>query len=310
MTTDLGNDINRPHTRKALGRGLAALLPEVEMEQDPTPRSAHQYSSTYDRPYFMCPVDKLIPSTQQPRYKFVEDEIKELSESIKENGLIQPLIVRKRGGDTYEIVAGERRWRASKLAGLREVPVIFKDMSDKTTLLTALIENIQRSDLNAIEEGKAYKQLVDEYGMTQEDVSKKVGKDRSTVTNSLRLLKLPDFVQKEIESGRLSTGHAKLMCSLDNEAELRRATEQILNRELSVRETEALINKIKAPKKGSSATKTAQNRKEEMFSSIEDNLRQKFHTKINIKGTYDKGSFVIDYFNKEDFERILGILFE
>lgn len=304
MTTDLRNE-NRPGTRRALGRGLAALLPEAN---DEAPIQDVSYSKPlYDRAYFMCPIDKLVPSTQQPRQKFNEQAINELSESIKENGVIQPLIVRKRG-DNYEIVAGERRWRASRLAGLVEVPVVFKDMSDKVTLQTALVENIQRSDLNAMEEARAYKQLVDEYQMTQDDISKKVGKDRSTVTNCLRLLKLPEFVQTEIENGKISIGHAKALCSLDNDGEIRKVTETIINKDLSVRETEQLINKVRSL--GNKSSKAPHKKGVELFSSIEDNLREKFKTKVCIKGQYEKGSFVIEYFNKDDFERILGILFE
>lgn len=307
MTVDLTKE-TKLHTRKALGRGLAALLPEVDFEntvvQDVT------YSKPlYDSSYFMCSIDKLVPSIQQPRQKFNEQEIIELSESIKENGIIQPLIVRKRG-DNYEIIAGERRWRASKLVGLKEVPVVFKEMSDKATLQTAIVENIQRADLNAIEEARGYKQLLDEYNMTQEDISKKVGKDRSTITNCIRLLKLPEFVQSEIENGNISVGHAKVLCSLDNDGEIRKATEQIINKELSVRDTELLVNRIKAPKSKKTQQDLSAKKGETMFSSIEDNLREKFKTKAYIKGRYEKGAFVIEYFNKEDFERILGILFE
>ena len=305
MTTDLRNENNRQHTRKALGRGLAALLPEAQFEDRPNEQLARYENTNNSNSYFMCSIDKLIASSQQPRQRFAQEEINELSESIKENGLIQPIIVRKRGNDTYEIIAGERRWRASKQAGLKEVPVIFKEMSDKATLLTALIENIQRADLNAIEEGRAYKQLIDEYNMTQEDVSRKVGKDRSTVTNCLRLLKLPDNIQTDIGTGRISVGHAKLLCSLDNDQHRNKVAQQIVEKDLSVRDTESLINRIKAPLKKSNNI----NKKEDLFNSIEDNLRQKFHTKVNIKGSYEKGSFVIEYFNKEDFERILGLFF-
>ncbi|HOW16189.1 MAG TPA: ParB/RepB/Spo0J family partition protein [bacterium] len=305
MTTDLRNENNKLHTRKALGRGLAALLPEAQFEDRPNETITRYETTNNSNSYFMCPIDKLIASSQQPRQRFAQEEINELSESIKENGLIQPILVRKRGNDTYEIIAGERRWRASKQAGLREVPVIFKEMSDKATLLTALIENIQRADLNAIEEGRAYKQLIDEYNMTQEDVSRKVGKDRSTVTNCLRLLKLPDNIQKDIETGRISVGHAKLLCSLDNDQYRNKVAQQIVEKDLSVRDTESLINKLKTPPRKVSNI----NKKEDLFNSIEDNLRQKFHTKVNIKGSYEKGSFVIEYFNKEDFERILGLFF-
>ena len=306
MTRDLKNE-TRQYTRKALGRGLASLLPEVDIENIPVENVLYS-KPLYNSSYFMCQIDKLVPSIQQPRQQFNEQDINDLSESIKENGVIQPLIVRKRG-DNYEIIAGERRWRASKRAGLKEVPVIFKEMSDKVTLQTALVENIQRSDLNAMEEARAYKQLVDEYNMTQDDISKKVGKDRSTITNCLRLLKLPEFVQREIENNKVSLGHAKVICSLNNDGEMRKVTEQILNKDLSVRETELLVNRIKTPKNTKTLNQLSGKKGEGLFTSIEDNLREKFKTKVHVKGRYEKGSFVIDYFNKDDFERILGILF-
>ncbi len=306
MIRDLKNE-TRQSTRRALGRGLAALLPEIDLENTPVENVLYS-KPLYNSSYFMCQIDKLVPSIQQPRQQFNEQDINDLSESIKENGVIQPLIVRKRG-DNYEIIAGERRWRASKLAGLKEVPVIFKEMSDKVTLQTALVENIQRADLNAMEEARAYKQLVDEYNMTQDDISKKVGKDRSTITNCLRLLKLPEFVQREIENNKVSFGHAKVICALNNDGEIRKVTEQILNKDLSVRETELLVNKIKTPKNIKTLNQLSGKNGEGLFTAIEDNLREKFKTKVCVKGRYEKGSFVIEYFNKDDFEGILGILF-
>jgi ParB family chromosome partitioning protein len=309
MTVD-----SRPETksgRRALGRGLAALIPEADYTdindvQVKTVVEQRVTTSNGDRSFFMCDINQLIPSTQQPRQQFDDIRIQELSESIKENGVIQPLIVRKRG-NSYEIVAGERRWRASKLAGVTEVPVVLKEMSDRVTLQTALVENIQRSDLNSIEEAKAYRQLVEEYGMTQDELSKKVGKERSSVTNCLRLLKLPTYTQDHVVKGELSTGHAKVLCGLDSEEKIKKATAEIIKKGLSVRETENLVDRLINDKKAS------KNNKEDnlhLFDSIEDSLREKFKTKIQVKGKYEKGSFVINYFSKDDFERILNILFE
>jgi ParB family transcriptional regulator, chromosome partitioning protein len=301
---------NKPTTRKALGRGLAALLPEADYAERPSGYSTETSrtdSTVTPAPFFLCSIEKLVPCSRQPRQNFRDEEIKGLSESIKENGIIQPLIVRKRG-NSYEIVAGERRWRAAKLAGLKEVPVIFKDMSDKTTLQTALVENIQRSDLNSIEEAKAYRQLIEEFSMTHENVSKSVGKDRSSITNYLRLLKLPNFVQSEIILGNITMGHAKVLCSMESEKDLVKVANEVTKKTLSVRETENLVNKIKNAKKPSNI-KSVKNR-ESMFDAIEDNLREKFKTKVRIDGKYEKGKFVIEYFNKDDFERILSILFE
>lgn len=310
MTENLRQDNSKSTTRKALGRGLAALLPEADYIENP---SAHTVDNTHmntqgtNSSLFMCPIEKLVPCSRQPRQTFRDEEIKGLSESIRENGIIQPLIVRKRGNN-YEIVAGERRWRAAKLAGLKSVPVIFKDMSDKVTLQTALVENIQRADLNSIEEAKAYKQLIEEFSMTHEDVSKSVGKERSSITNHLRLLKLPEFVQSEMVLGNISMGHAKILCSIESEKDLLKIAKEITNKGLSVRELELLVNRMKDSKKANSIKSV--NKRESMFDSIEDNLREKFKTKIRIDGKYEKGKFVIEYFNKDDFERILAILFE
>lgn len=295
--------------RRALGRGLAALIPEADYQDNNVQTKTgmeHKPANTGDRSFFMCNINELVPSTQQPRQQFDDAQINELSESIRENGVIQPLIVRKRG-NSYEIVAGERRWRASKLAGVKEVPVVMKEMSDRITLQTALVENIQRSDLNSVEEAKAYKQLIEEYGMTQEELSKKVGKERSSVSNCLRLLKLPNYTQDYIIKGELSTGHAKVLCGLESEEKIKKATAEILKKGLSVRETERLVDRLINDKKPN------KNNKEEalhLFDSIEDSLREKFKTKIQVKGKYEKGSFVINYFSKDDFERILNILFE
>ena len=304
------NNTNKPASRRALGRGLAALLPEADYIEkpsiytvDPINLDSHESPS----PFFLCPLEKLVPCSRQPRQNFKGEEIKGLAESIKENGLIQPLIVRKRGNN-YEIVAGERRWRAAKIAGLQSVPVIFKDMSDKATLQTALVENIQRSDLNSIEEARAYKQLIEEFSMTHEDVSKNVGKDRSSITNHLRLLKLPDSVQAEIILGNITMGHAKILCSIDSEKDILRIAKEITIKNLSVRDLENLVNKARDAKKRNDI-KLVQSR-DNMFNTIEDNLREKFKTKVHIDGKYEKGKFVIEYFNKDDFERILSILFE
>ncbi|MFH1222941.1 MAG: ParB/RepB/Spo0J family partition protein [Pseudomonadota bacterium] len=303
MTTDLKPEIKT--SRKALGRGLAALIPDAEDDVIyPSANINTVRTEEKNKAFFYCPVEKLVPSSQQPRKKINDEALNELANSIKENGVIQAVIVRRRG-DLYEIVAGERRWRAAKLAGLTSIPVVVKEMSDKITLQTAIVENIQRSDLNSIEEARAYKQLIDEYSMTQDDVSKKVGKDRTSISNYLRLLKLPIFVQDEVQGGRLSMGHAKALCGLEAEEALKSATAEVIKKDLSVRKTERLVERLKG-----AATKTDDKPKKDghLFDSIEDNLREKFKTKVYVKGKYEKGAFVVEYFNKDDFERILEIL--
>ncbi len=307
MTENPKQEGNKSATRRALGRGLASLIPDYdEPRESKISTTKDQVTVSNNNPFTYVPIDRLVPFARQPRQKFNEEEILGLSDSIKQNGIIQALIVRPMGNN-YEIVAGERRWRAAKLAGLKELPVIFRDMSDKLTVQTALVENIQRSDLNAIEEAKAYKQLIEEFKMTQDDLSKNLGKDRSSIANYLRLLKLPQKVQEYIVDSQVSTGHAKVLCSLTKENEILQVANMIVNKKMSVRETERYINSLK-----SSKTKSSKNRpeKEEMFFAIEDNLRNKFKTKVKIDGKYERGKFVIEYFNKEDFERILSIFFE
>lgn len=306
MTTDLKQEI-KP-SRKALGRGLASLISDAEDNRMyPSANINVVKTENKETPFLLCPIDKIVPSTQQPRQQFNNDGINELAQSIKENGLIQPIIVRKRGS-IYEIVAGERRWRAAKLAGLTQISTIVKDMSDKLTLQTAIVENIQRADLNSIEEARGYKQLIDGYSMTQEEVSAKVGKDRASISNYLRLLKLPTYIQDEIQTGTISMGHAKALCSISSEEDLKRATSEIIKKGLSVREAEKLVEHLKT--EGARAGEARTKQKENLFDSIEDNLRGRFKTKVHVKGKYERGSFVIEYFSKDDFERILGILFE
>jgi ParB family transcriptional regulator, chromosome partitioning protein len=304
MTENTKTETNKSTTRRALGRGLASLISDYDDTKEVKVSKETEQSS--NNPFTYVAIDKLVPFARQPRKMFNEEEILGLSESIKQNGIIQALIVRPIGNN-YEIIAGERRWRAAKMAGLKEVPVIFREMSDKLTVQVALVENIQRSDLNPIEEAKAYKQLIEEFDMTQDDLSKNLGKERSSIANYLRLLKLPELVQSYIIESQLSTGHAKVLCSLNKENEIIQLANIVVNKKISVRETENYVNRLKNDKNKTSNKKTE---KEEMFYAIEDNLRNKFKTKVKIDGKYDKGKFVIEYFNKEDFERILSIFFE
>jgi ParB family transcriptional regulator, chromosome partitioning protein len=304
MTENTKTETNKSTTRRALGRGLASLISDYDDTKEV--KVSKETEQSNNNPFTYVAIDKLVPFARQPRKMFNEEEILGLSESIKQNGIIQALIVRPIGNN-YEIIAGERRWRAAKMAGLKEVPVIFREMSDKLTVQVALVENIQRSDLNPIEEAKAYKQLIEEFDMTQDDLSKNLGKERSSIANYLRLLKLPELVQSYIIESQLSTGHAKVLCSLNKENEIIQLANIVVNKKISVRETENYVNRLKNDKNKTSNKKTE---KEEMFYAIEDNLRNKFKTKVKIDGKYDKGKFVIEYFNKEDFERILSIFFE
>lgn len=220
--------------KNALGRGLNALLPDSEMEFE------------REMSFFSCPVDAIYPNPFQPRKEFNAEGLDELADSIREKGLIQPLIVLKendgRGG--YFLIAGERRLRASKMAGLTEVPVIVKDVPSEDLLELALIENIQRQDLHPLEEAEAYSRLIDEFNLTQEEIARRVGKERSTVTNTLRLLKLPDFVKHDLFNGSMSAGHARVLLGFsDNETVIKAIRDEIVAHSLSVRQAEALAKK-------------------------------------------------------------------
>src|SRR5512145_1993646 len=216
--------------RPALGKGIGALLSSATQEGG--------------RKYFLCPIEELRPHSNQPRKTFNDEKMAELVASIREKGIIQPLVVR-RHGDHYQIIAGERRWRASQKAGLREVPVVIQDVSEDWALELALIENIQREDLNAIEEAEAYRNLIDVFDLSQDEVAKRVGKDRSTVANALRLLRLPRTVQQDVMAGRLSMGHARAILPLESAVRLQEARDLVVKKQLSVRQTEELVKRLK-----------------------------------------------------------------
>ena len=213
---------------KRLGRGLSALLPEAEGELR------------------TVPIETIVPSPFQPRKRFAEEELAELAASIRERGILQPLLVREIAPETYELVAGERRLRAAKMAGLSEVPVLIKNLSDEEALSVALIENLQREDLNPLEEAEGYRRLMEEFGFSQEEIARRVGKDRSTVANALRLLKLPEEIQEDLWEGRLSAGHARALLALEDRKIMLEARNEILKRGLSVRETERLVKRLKS----------------------------------------------------------------
>lgn len=279
--------------KKVLGRGLGALMGDVERQEIPS-------SKTKDK-YLMCPITDISPNKTQPRKTFVEAALKELSDSIKEKGVIEPLIVRKAITNGYELIAGERRWRASRMAGLTEVPVVIIDATDEESLEFAIIENIQRQDLNAIEEAEAYKSLMG-FGLSQEEVAKRVGKERATVANYLRLLKLPLEVRDEVVKGTVSMGHARALLSIESHSAQTELCRLIITKGLSVRETEALVNN-----KGADTTK-AKVKKHSAPNPLEDELRTIFGTKVQLKDTKGKGRIEINYFSADERERIIDLL--
>ncbi len=253
-------------------------------------------------------INKISPSSNQPRKRFEESALISLAESIKECGVIQPVIVIKKE-DYYELVAGERRWRASKIAGIKKIPAIIKDLSELNLFEISLIENLQREDLNAIEEASGYKRLIDEFGLSQEEVAKRISKSRSAVANAIRLLNLDKRVQNFVVEGKLSGGHARTLLSLEDGDLQFEIAENIIEEGLSVRQVEALVKKIEA----SQTEKEIKTEKEtslntSSYTTIEESLRDVLGTKVKLKNTKNKGKIEIEFYSDNDLDRIVGII--
>jgi ParB family chromosome partitioning protein len=302
--------------KPALGRGLGALLggnPPLT-QPAPTPSAQPVVAATSapdsrDRVQ-RVPLDRIRPCPLQPRKDFSDEALRELADSIREQGIVQPLIVRERGG-FFELIAGERRWRAAQLLNLPEVPVITREADDRAVLELALIENLQRENLNAVEEAHGYAQLAEQFQLTQEDIAAKVGKSRSVVANSLRLLKLPAIVQKYLRDGRLTVGHAKAILGLTDEKQQQLAAERVIKEGLNVRQTEGMVAKLM--KRGSRKTATkletvAAPSGDPHIADLEAKLREVFATKVQLHYAQGKGSVEISFFSEEELERILQIL--
>jgi ParB family chromosome partitioning protein len=256
------------------------------------------------------PLDKILPCPLQPRKDFSDDALRELADSIREQGIVQPLIVRERGG-FFELIAGERRWRAAQLLNLPEVPVIAREADDRAVLELALIENLQRENLNAVEEAHGYAQLAEQFQLTQEDIAAKVGKSRAVVANSLRLLKLPAIVQKYLRDGRLTVGHAKVILGLTDEKQQQLAAERVIKDGLNVRQTEGLVAKLQTrgtKRRGVNLETVAVPAGDPHVADLEARLREVFATKVKLNYAQGKGSVEISFFSEEDLERILQIL--
>lgn len=280
-----------PKKKQALGRGLNALMGEAQTE------TGNVTSDT------LVDIAKIQPNPNQPRTHFNETLLQELSESIRENGVLQPLLVRKKG-QKYEIIAGERRYQASKLAGIEKLPVIIKDVDDQKMLELALIENLQRSDLNPIEEAKGYKQLLKESGMTQEALSKAVSKSRSAITNSLRLLDLPDEVQQFLFDGKMTAGHARAILAVPFEDARIRLAQKVVAEGLSVRATEnlaPLFSVGEEPKKPKDVTPQS-------YKKAARALRQVFNTNVKVKSSRGKNKIEIEFKDEEELSQILSVV--
>lgn len=285
--------------RQALGRGLSALLGD----DTPNPQTSEGVANEID-------IDLIQPNPEQPRTRFTESALEELAQSIAANGVVQPIVVRRRG-ERYEIVAGERRWRAAQRAGLRKIPAAVREVSDDKLLELALIENIQRQELNPIEEASAYRKLIDNMGFTQEALATSVGKDRTLIATSLRLLKLPGDIQSLIEDGKLSAGHGRALLLTDDVIVQRRIARSVIEKSLSVRETERAVKSAGATRK-SIIVKSSTVSKDPNFAAAETKLRRRLGTNVSIipNGKGLGGRLEIEYYNQEDLDRIYQTIIE
>lgn len=329
--SELSNE-NSNNKKKSLGRGLGSLLGPAQgaamsaviaesekakatattaptKEQNPKPTAAPTPNVPPEHRIWSVGVDKLKPSSFQPRTTFDKTALEELAASIKTSGILQPIVVRKSKPEgSFEIVAGERRWRASQIAGLHEVPVIIKDFDDKQTLELALIENLQREDLNPIEEAEAYQRLADEFNLTQQQVAERVGKERATVANSLRLLSLPGEIQDKVKDKKISVGHAKLLLGVPDPKQVRTLVSQIENLGLSVRALEGMIKKtslttVKAPEASAKHV-------ESLVKSLQEKIQKSLGTKATIDYEKGKGKLSIYFYSDEELNEIADLLTE
>ncbi len=287
-------------SRQALGKGLEALIPvHGDTEEMPSVLKAPTEIS----------VDRISSNTLQPRKEFDPLALEELAVSIREKGVVQPLLVRPLSGGRYELVVGERRLRSAKLAGLAQVPVVIREIDDNESLQIALVENVQRSDLNPVEEAHAYQQLITQFNLTQEGIAQKVGKERSSIANILRLLRLPEKVLGFVQSGRLSEGHARAILGLDDEEIMLRLAEKILRDKLSVRETERIAQGIKPNKPDKRKNTQKVEIKDPHIRNLEEELKRKLGTQVKVlPRNAQKGKIEIEYYSLEDLDRIIAIM--
>ena len=282
--------------KKALGKGLGALLPGHN------PRSTGE-----DQVVQMVPVAQILPNQYQPRKRFSEEELNSLSESIRQNGILQPILVRRKGDGIYELIAGERRFRAAKIAKLSTVPVIIRNSKDDESTVLALVENIQRKDLNPMEEAKSYTQLIDEFGLTQEMIAERVGRERSSVANILRLVSLPNEIQQFIENEQLTLGHAKVILGIHNPQTQIEIANKIIRDQLSVRAVEQMITNdqtgIKKNKKKVLAPVSSGR-----YANLEEQLRKQLGTKVAIRPKKRGGELTVTYYSDEDLTRIADVI--
>lgn len=282
--------MERSNKKRGLGKGLGALIPDADL-----------LARTSDQ-FFYCGIEEITPNPYQPRHNVRDKAFEELVESIRERGVLQPLLVRSTE-EGYQLIAGERRWRAAQMAGLQRVPVVIKESAEPESFELALIENIQRQDLNPVEEGEAYHRLREEFNLSQEDIAKKIGKDRSTVANMIRLLKLPEKLRNDLVEGVLSMGHARALLALPDSAAQLRARDSIIKKGLSVRETEKLIQSLLKRQKKPKVVVELDSHMRAMI----DQLIRHFGTKVTISRRGKRGRIEIEFYSDEDLQRILDL---
>ncbi|HYO69062.1 MAG TPA: ParB/RepB/Spo0J family partition protein [Archangium sp.] len=300
--------LNGDKQKRALGRGLSALIPQAA----PPPSAAAVAVVVPPEPpappkgsVLKLPIEALRRDTLQPRRHFDEEKLRELTESIKAQGVLMPVLVRK-DGDGYKLIAGERRWRASQLAGLHEIPAIVREVTEVEAFELALVENLQRADLNPMEEAEGYHRLVEEFGLTQEQVAQRVGKERSTVANALRLLGLPPEVKNMVAEGNLSAGHARALLGVPRIPEMNELAQQVAARKLSVRDTEKLVQQAKGGKAKDSGKPA---KVSPQVKALTEELQRILGTKVRlVEKSSGKGTIEVDYFSYDDLDRILKVL--
>ena len=293
---------------RGLGKGLDSLIPnalgETKTKTETTVKSKTETTEGKE-PQTLVKITKVEPNREQPRKNFDEDALQELADSIKQFGLLQPILVQDRK-DYYEIIAGERRWRAAKLAGLKEVPVIIRNYTEQEIVEISLIENIQREDLNPIEEAQAYKRLLTEFHLKQDEVAERVSKSRAAVTNSIRLLKLNEEVQRMVVDEMISTGHARALLAVENPEEQYNLAQRIFDEKLSVRDVEKLVKNLHKPAK---LKKVDDKTMQVIYQDIEEKLKQKLGRKVIVTSKGEgSGKIEIEFYNHEDLDRLLDVL--
>jgi ParB family chromosome partitioning protein len=276
--------------RTALGKGLGALIPDVDRTRSE---------------FFLCGIEEIVPNRNQPRKRFDEEKIRELAESIREKGILEPLLVRKSGGGGYELIVGERRWRAAQKAGLREVPVLVRTISDSEAVELALVENLQREDLGVLEEAEGYRQLMDGFHLTQEELARRIGKDRTSITNTLRLLRLPEEVKERLADSSLSSGHARAILAIPNAVDQKEVCRRVIRKGLSVRDTERLV---KQWGKRRSAPVPREDSGDWEQKALEDNLRTFLSTRVRISRSRKGGKIEIEFYSVGELERIVDLI--